>query len=96
MRAPAEQLRVAAAWGAKADHDLIAAKFLLKMKRNCPTDTICYHAQQAVEKYLKGGLVAHGIDFPRTHDIETLAALLPVVLDTGISLVEQRRLPPMP
>lgn len=34
--------------------------------------TLCYHAQQATEKALKGLLVAVGCDPPRTHHIATL------------------------
>ena len=36
------------------------------------TSTICFHAQQAVEKYLKSFLIFHDIDFPRTHDVDFL------------------------
>mgnify|MGYP000307964815 CR=1 FL=1 len=36
------------------------------------TSTICFHAQQAVEKYLKAFLILHDIDFPRTHDVDYL------------------------
>ncbi|MBI2059190.1 MAG: HEPN domain-containing protein [Nitrospirae bacterium] len=32
----------------------------------------CFHAQQCVEKYLKGFLVLHRITFPKTHDLEHL------------------------
>ena len=36
--------------------------------------TICFHAQQAVEKYLKALLACKGVDFPRTHDVDFLLA----------------------
>ena len=36
------------------------------------TSSICFHAQQAVEKYLKAFLVYHDVDFPRTHDVDFL------------------------
>ena len=36
--------------------------------------TICFHAQQAVEKYLKALLARKGVDFPRTHDVDFLLA----------------------
>lgn len=35
-----------------------------------------FHAQQAVEKALKALLCASDLDYPRTHDLETLAKLL--------------------
>jgi HEPN domain-containing protein len=36
------------------------------------TSTICFHAQQAVEKYFKAFLVYYDIDFPKTHDVDYL------------------------
>lgn len=36
------------------------------------TSTICFHAQQCVEKYLKAFLVYNDVDFPRTHDVDYL------------------------
>ena len=36
------------------------------------TSTICFHAQHAVEKYLKAFLIYHDVDFPRTHDVDFL------------------------
>ncbi len=32
----------------------------------------CFHAQQCVEKYLKGRLIEDGIPFRKTHDLEEL------------------------
>jgi HEPN domain-containing protein len=40
-------------------------------------ETLCFHAQQAVEKSLKAVLVAHRIPFPRTHNLRTLLDLVP-------------------
>ena len=37
-----------------------------------PTDTICFHAQQAIEKVLKAVLVAHGQNVSKTHDLVRL------------------------
>ena len=42
---------------------------------NPPCDTICFHAQQCAEKYLKGFLTFHEIDFPKTHSLEELVRL---------------------
>lgn len=36
---------------------------LPKIKPNPPTDTICFHAQQCAEKYLKAYLVYQDIEF---------------------------------
>lgn len=39
-------------------------------------EDLCFDAQQAVEKALKGVLVACQIDFPKTHDIAEILVLL--------------------
>jgi HEPN domain-containing protein len=70
-------LAVVHEWLLKAENDLTTAAHTLKLGEECPTDTVCYHAQQCVEKYLKAVLVLEGIDFPKTHDLERLGALLP-------------------
>jgi HEPN domain-containing protein len=63
-------IAVCAEWLAKAENDLTNAAHTLKLGASCPTDTVCFHAQQCVEKYLKALLVVEGIDFPKTHDLE--------------------------
>lgn len=68
---------LAAAWAAKAEEDLAAAAHLLKLGRRCPSGIVCYHAQQCAEKYLKAVLVAQGLDFRKTHDLNALFGLLP-------------------
>jgi HEPN domain-containing protein len=61
-------------WIEKAEGDRSVASTLL----NAPHpvyDAICFHSQQAAEKYLKAWLVEQQVTFPRTHDLETLARL---------------------
>lgn len=58
-------------WFMKADHDLMAIENELN-SNNPVTDIICFHAQQASEKYLKAFLIFHQINFPYTHDIGKL------------------------
>ena len=77
MNAPHETLREVRRWVAKAENDLANAKNTLKMKKNCPFDTICFHAQQCAEKYLKALLVYESIEFPKTHDVRALLHLVP-------------------
>jgi len=48
------------------------------MKKNCPFDTICFHAQQCAEKYLKALLVYESVEFPKTHDLRALLQLVPL------------------
>ena len=64
-------------WVLKAENDLIAAKHLLTLEGHWPTDIVCFHAQQCIEKYLKAVLTLLGIAFPKTHDIERIVGLLP-------------------
>ena len=85
-------IEVVRGWVEKAENDLRTAVHILKMEQRCPTDTVCFHAQQCVEKYIKAVLVLDGTDFPRTHDIEQLVSFLPRgILDTW-ALREQRTL----
>lgn len=60
-------------WFLKADSDLSAAKQILS--GTGPYDTACFHAQQAIERLLKGMLAFHEQAIPRTHDLEELARL---------------------
>jgi HEPN domain-containing protein len=77
MPAIEKVVTVAGEWVKKAENDLKNAAFTLEMDDECPTDTVCFHAQQVVEKYLKALLVLKGIPFPKTHNIEDIIALLP-------------------
>jgi HEPN domain-containing protein len=77
---------------AKAENDLKTAAHTLKLGADCPTDAVCFHAQQTVEKYLKALLVLRGIDFPKTHDIEELTGLVAPADRPDISEDEQARL----
>ncbi len=92
MPAPERVVAVVGEWVTKAENDLKNAAHTLKLEEDCPTDTVCFHAQQCAEKYLKAFLVSVGVDFPRNHDIETLVALLPTGIEVGLAASEQRRL----
>jgi len=83
---------IAREWVIKAENDFRTASYTLRMARGCPTDAVCFHAQQCVEKYLKAFLVCTGVDFPKTHDIERLVGLLPKSIWLRLSVEEQRRL----
>ncbi len=62
-------------WVSKAEHDLLNIENNLAAN-DIPWDTVCFHAQQCGEKYLKSLLVFQGIDFPKIHDLTELYALL--------------------
>ena len=53
----------------------------LAMARHNPDDwilfeSLCFHAQQAVEKALKALMISQGLAVPRTHNLSVLLALL--------------------
>ena len=60
-------------WLIKADNDLKTAEYGLGADEPI-TDTICFHCQQAVEKYLKMYLVSKGEEPVITHNISILVA----------------------
>ncbi len=58
-------------WIIKADNDYKTIVNEMSSKEPV-TDSICYHAQQGVEKYLKTFLVKNGIEPLKTHNIAFL------------------------
>jgi HEPN domain-containing protein len=76
----------------KADHDLRNAAHTLKIRRRCPTNPVCYHAQQCVENYIKVGLVWSGIDIPRIHDLAVLLRTMPRALRPDLMPKDQEDL----
>jgi len=75
-----EALREARAWLQKAQSDLRSIEILMADSKP-PLDSVCFHAQQAVEKTLKALLTAYGTSFPKTHDLARLVHLLPLKVD---------------
>jgi HEPN domain-containing protein len=74
------------AWLAKADNDLLNIRNNLDAAE-IPWDTVCFHAQQAAEKLLKGFLVWKEQDLVRTHDLVALLARS-VVIDPSLADLE--------
>ncbi|MBI4050381.1 MAG: HEPN domain-containing protein [Candidatus Doudnabacteria bacterium] len=60
-------------WFKKAEEDLSLAKDLLNRKEYF--SHICFLAQQAGEKYLKGFLIFDSKEFEKVHDLERLIEL---------------------
>ncbi|MDQ1266758.1 MAG: hypothetical protein QG635_1910 [Bacteroidota bacterium] len=58
-------------WLIKAENDMKTASQLFDAKEII-TDTICFHCQQAAEKYLKAYLVSKNIEPDKTHKLEIL------------------------
>jgi HEPN domain-containing protein len=79
-------------WLGKADNDLLTAAHTLTLGAECPTDTVCFHAQLCIEKYLKALLVFRATPFPKTHDIGALRALLPPRFRPKLDRKAQKRL----
>lgn len=57
-------------WISKAEKDIKTVETMKKVED--VTEIVCFHCQQAVEKYLKALLIAHDIEFPKTHNIDFL------------------------
>lgn len=82
-----DKIEVVKAWFKKAENDLINAENTIKME-SPPADTICFHAQQCAEKYLKGFLAFYEIEFPKTHSLEDLVLLCKKVVPSIESELE--------
>jgi HEPN domain-containing protein len=70
-----ENRAMAKEWLEKANHDLGSAK-LIFLHLPDYFDTIAFHCQQAVEKYLKALLVFSNIEFRYSHNLIYLLDLL--------------------
>lgn len=66
---------VADQWLAKAEEDFGFANTNLEDKENEFFSQICFHFQQAAEKYLKAFIVANDLEFSRIHDLEELVRI---------------------
>ena len=73
---PEEQQRLIQEWLVLAEEDLLLAQELHD-NSSSHLRAICFHSQQAAEKFLKALLASKGISFERTHDIENLVNHLP-------------------
>ena len=87
-----ETLRLARMWVEKAEEDFLVAELLLSPDEGCPFSTVCFHAQQSVEKYVKALLVSRAIAFPKVHDIGELLELEPASIEIPLSTEEQEQL----
>ncbi|MCK4614774.1 MAG: HEPN domain-containing protein [Thermoplasmata archaeon] len=79
-------------WVIKADHDLGIVEHELNLpEEDMIRDAVCFHCQQAAEKYLKAFLVYHQKKFPRTHNIELLLEQC-AKIDSDFADIEVREL----
>jgi HEPN domain-containing protein len=63
-------------WLIKANNDLKVAENEIKLpQEDMVTEAICFHSQQAVEKFLKAHLITKNVEFGKTHNLEFLLEL---------------------
>jgi HEPN domain-containing protein len=67
--------QLAQEWVGKAESDFRTAMREIQVTQDPSYDGVCFHAQQCVEKYLKGYLQENNIGFPKTHDLVVLLDL---------------------
>ncbi len=59
-------------WVKKAEEDFLAALDLSRRRKRPLWGSVCFHAQQCAEKYLKARMEEAGMRIPKTHDLEVL------------------------
>lgn len=63
-------------WLIKANNDIrMSSNELALPEENIVLDGVCFHCQQAVEKFFKAYLISNEIEFPKTHNLEILQQL---------------------
>jgi HEPN domain-containing protein len=62
-------------WLTLAELDLLTAEHLAKTMVPPPLEIICFHCQQAVEKYLKSFITGKGVEPPYIHDLDELCKI---------------------
>jgi len=83
-----DSIKLVRQWVEKAENDLRTAEHTIKLRKNCPFDTICFHSQQCAEKYIKAMLTLHSVPFPKSHDLPELFSLLPRHLIINVKKAE--------
>ncbi|TLN02798.1 HEPN domain-containing protein [bacterium] len=63
-------------WIAKANADLQTARREIRVRQLPNYDAVCFHAQQAAEKYLKALIQENGEPIPRIHSLVELLTLV--------------------
>ncbi|MDQ1284391.1 MAG: hypothetical protein QG620_739 [Patescibacteria group bacterium] len=69
-------------WRKRAEEDYGSAKMLLD--NNGFPSVICFHAHQAVEKYLKGYLAYNDFELEKTHELDVLLKKI-IKIDEGFA-----------
>ncbi len=74
-------------WVDKAEADMHTAWREYRVRTAPNFDAVCFHAQQAAEKYLKAMLQERGVAIPRIHSLADLLALISKG-DAGFLLIQ--------
>ncbi|HXC02718.1 MAG TPA: HEPN domain-containing protein [Opitutaceae bacterium] len=59
-------------WVSKAEGDFYDVLRGIRARKHPNYDSVCFHAQQCIEKYLKAYLVEAKVSFPKTHDLSRI------------------------
>jgi HEPN domain-containing protein len=59
-------------WVSKAEGDFHDVLRGIRARKHPNFDSVCFHAEQCIEKYLKARLVEAGRSFPKTHDLSKI------------------------
>lgn len=78
-----------AEWFKKAEEDTLSLNAVLK---DGAPSTACFLSQQIAEKYLKGFLISHGVEFPKTHDLLALLSFVPATVPDAVHLKDDFQL----
>ena len=75
-------------WLERAEEDYRQAQVALRQRKYPAYNTVCFHAQQCAEKYLKAFLVRHRIGFRKIHDLVRLKFLC-MEVDPNFELISE-------
>jgi HEPN domain-containing protein len=77
-------------WRHKANSDLQNAEIILSAAiESPPLDTVCFHCQQAAEKFIKAYLIFHQKPFPFTHNLADLVAVC-MQVDLSFAIIQRK------
>ena len=80
--------RLTAEWIEKAEEDYLVAVELACSRKLTPYNVICFHCQQAGEKWLKARLCEDDVHFPKTHDLSSLLSQLQLLYPDWLYLTQ--------
>ena len=79
-----DKQELVAEWIRFAYMDFDNAKYLFETRHPAPLEIICYHCQQAAEKYIKAVIIFLGEEPEKTHDLSKLFNVIRKYIDIPI------------